>query len=461
VSIGAHKELEESSTARETNAAGATQFELLVVESSGHSIIPLPDGGALTIGRAEGCEVQLRDPLASRNHGTLQLSPLVITDHGSANGTLLAGRALDPGESAPVQPGQAISIGNTLLLVRRRPVNAERPARASSGTRLRAARPRIVVDPAMCELHQLVERLAQGSINILILGETGVGKELVAETIHELSPRRAGPLVRVNCAAFAEQLLESELFGHERGAFTGAVSAKPGLLELAHGGTMLLDEVADLPPMLQPKLLRVIEAREVTRVGALRPRPIDVRFVSATNGSLELAVERGLFRRDLMFRLNGAAIDVPPLRARPLEIVPLAELFLAQVAVQTTHATAPRLSPHAIQCLLDYDWPGNVRELRNAIERAALLSSSPNIEAHDLALGLSERARKSSEPPAASPEAAEPKADAGGERDRIADALLQCGGNQSRAAKLLDMPRRTLVRKIALFGLPRPHRGSD
>ena len=181
----------------------------------------------------------------------------------------------------------------------------------------------------MRRVHELAERAAAGTINVLITGETGVGKELLAETVHRASPRRGGPYVCLNCAALSETLLESELFGHERGAFTGAVQAKPGLLETAARGTLFLDEVGELPLATQAKLLRVIETREVTRLGSVRPHRIDVRFIAATNRDLEAEVARGAFRADLYFRLNGITLTIPPLRSRLEEIRPLAETFAA------------------------------------------------------------------------------------------------------------------------------------
>src|SRR6185503_6105666 len=182
-------------------------------------------------------------------------------------------------------------------------------------------------DEGMPQLHRLVERIARGTINVLILGETGAGKEVLAERVQRLSPRARWPFLRLNCAALSETLLESELFGHERGAFTGAVTAKPGLLETAEGGTVFLDEAGELPMSIQVKLLRVIEERQVLRVGGLKPRPIDVRFIAATNRDLEVEVARGAFRQDLFFRLNGVTLVVPPLRDRVSEIEALARLF--------------------------------------------------------------------------------------------------------------------------------------
>jgi transcriptional regulator with GAF, ATPase, and Fis domain len=454
--------------------AAGEGVQLLVLEPSGLAIYPLPDSGTIAIGRAEDCHVQLRDALASRRHATLHVQPLAIEDNGSANGCKIDDRPIVSGVAVPIRLGQAVFIGNSLLIVRRRGAGDSLGAksdRIENVTRVASDRPAVVCQPAMVQLYEVVERLARGSINVLVLGETGVGKEVVAESIHRASPRCEAPLVRINCAALAEPLLESELFGHERGAFTGAVSAKPGLLEVAHGGTVFLDEVGELPASLQAKLLRVIEAREVTRVGGLRPRPNDVRFVSATNRDLEADVARGAFRADLMFRLNGASLEVPPLRQRPLEILPLAELFLSRVADQIRFSRPPRLTEEAVALLLAYAWPGNVRELRNVIECAVLLSAGASIGPNDLSLGqrlVSTPMPRSMTPLTTipvRPDDEEPTRatltdDAEIEREKIAHALLECGGNQSRAAKFLGVPRRTLVRKIAQLGLPRP-RGSN
>jgi len=312
----------------------------------------------------------------------------------------------------------------------------------------------IVREPAMHELLRAARRVAGADVGVLILGETGSGKDVLASLVHELSARAAGPFVGVNCASIPEALLESELFGHERGAFTGAVTAKPGLLETADGGTVFLDEIGDLPASLQAKLLRVIESREVTRVGAVRPRVVDVRFVAATNCNIAAAVASGRFRQDLLYRLNCVTLSVPPLRERRAEIEPLVRLFLSDARARFDSQVSD-VSPPALEALLAHPWPGNVRELRNVVERAVLLAPGRVIEpAH---LGLTR-------PPA--PEAtvsvapsARPTGVTGRriDRDAIAEALIACGGNQSRAAKFLGVSRRTLVRRIARLGLPRPH----
>jgi DNA-binding NtrC family response regulator len=430
-------------------------LQLIALESTGLAIFPLPDSGLICIGRGEDCEVRINDALVSRRHAVLHLNPLSIEDAGSANGTKLGAERLAPGAAAAIEPGQAISIGRSLLIVRRAASTLETDTRNPSDFAGRD--PGIVVcDPTMKKIYAMVERLAQGQINVLLLGETGVGKEVIAEAIHRASPRRDAPLLRINCASLSEALLESELFGHERGAFTGACASKPGLIELADRGTVFLDEVGELSPPLQAKLLRLIETRETMRVGGLRARPVDVRFIFATNRDLEAEVHTGAFRSDLFFRLTGAVIDVPPLRERRSEILPLAETCLHRAAGQMRLTLAPKLSGDAQARLVAHGWAGNVRELRNVIERAVLLCTSGTIRAEDLAL---EGNSGSERPPAALPSDI-PVPLPCTERDRILQALVECGGNQSRAAESLGIPRRTFVRKLAELGLPRPRRAN-
>src|SRR3569623_1653227 len=279
--------------------------------------------------------------------------------------------------------------------------------------------PVIVREPVMHELMRAARRVASADVGVLILGETGVGKDVVASLVHELSPRAERPFVGINCASVPEALLESELFGHERGAFTGAVTAKPGLLEAADGGTVFLDEVGDLPPPLQAKLLRVIEAREVTRVGAVRPRAIDVRFVAATNRNIAAAVTAGQFRQGLLNRLNCVTLSVPPLRERRAEIEPLVRLFLNDARTRFNSAVCA-VSEAALGVVMAHAWPGNVRELRNVVERAVLLATGRVIEpAH---LGLARPApTHTSTPPSPTPAPPAP-AGARAARDAIAAA---------------------------------------
>jgi len=337
------------------------------------------------------------------------------------------------------------------------------------------SRGELVADRTMQDLYALAGRIASGTISVLILGETGVGKEVLAEKVHKLSPRAQKPYLRLNCAALSESLLESELFGHERGAFTGAVAAKQGLLETADGGTVFLDEVGELPLSIQVKLLRVIEERVVLRVGGLRPRPLDVRFVAATNRDLEAEIERGTFRQDLFFRLNGATLVIPPLRERPGEIPNLARAFLSHAARQAGLTSDPELSSEALDRLMRYSWPGNIRELRNTIERAVLLcGAAPILPRHlplekmrvtfSTATSMAPLPAKRPPEPAPARRVATnppmlrrgPRMSRDEERAQIEAALAACGGNQTRAAQLLGIGRSTLINRVKEFGLTRP-----
>jgi two-component system response regulator HydG len=237
---------------------------------------------------------------------------------------------------------------------------------------------------SMRSLAALVAKVAQSDLTTLILGETGTGKERVARAIHELSPRRAGRLLAINCAAIPPDLLETELFGHAKGAFTGATRERKGLFEEANGGSLFLDEIGDLRPSLQAKLTRVLEERVVRRVGEVQERPIDVRLIAATHRDLELMVKESSFREDLWYRLNVALVEVPPLRARPDDIEQLAQYFLSESAARSPHLKARGFSAEAKLALERFDWPGNVRQLRSAVERATVLSAGEEIQVEDL-----------------------------------------------------------------------------
>jgi transcriptional regulator with PAS, ATPase and Fis domain len=381
---------------------------------------------------------------------------MFLEDVGSVNGTRVKDRVVKPGERVRITIGETIQIGSSVLIVQRRTARPDliRPETLRDEGAISmavAASSPARTGEAMRRVHELAEKAAAGTINVLITGETGVGKELLAETVHRASPRRGGPYVCLNCAALSETLLESELFGHERGAFTGAVQAKPGLLETAARGTLFLDEVGELQLATQAKLLRVIETREVARLGSVRPRRIDVRFIAATNRDLEAEVARGAFRRDLYFRLNGITLSIPPLRVRIDEIRPLAETFVRQIC-RDLGRPAPMVPPSVLANLEAYAWPGNIRELKNVIERAVLLCEGPVLELDNLPL---ERSLTESQKMTTSAAGI-----ARSERDRIINALAACAGNQSRAAKMLGIPRRTFVSKLDAYKIPRPKKGA-
>jgi DNA-binding NtrC family response regulator len=302
----------------------------------------------------------------------------------------------------------------------------------------------------MEEVIRKIRLVAPTRMNVLILGESGTGKELVARAIHALSPRVNRPFFPLNCAAITETLLESELFGHEKGAFTGAVASRPGKMEIAEGGTLFLDEVGDLSLPLQAKLLRAIEQKEVIRVGGSQVIRVDVRILAATNRDLKKRVSEKNFREDLFYRLNVFNITVPPLRERREDIPKIADQILREVS-RETEMSAKRLSPGVLKAILAYHWPGNVRELRNVLEAASLVARGETIEPGDIPEEIVPGALPptSSEPiPLPPPRPLEEV-----ERDAIRSALRRTEGNKTRAAKLLGIGLRTLHRKVKEYGI--------
>ena len=307
--------------------------------------------------------------------------------------------------------------------------------------------PRSIVaeSPAMLAVFREASRVAPTDATVLIMGDSGTGKEVLARYIHDSSKRKDGPMVAVNCAALTEHLIESELFGHERGAFTGAVNAKTGRFEEASGGTLLLDEIGEMPLALQPKLLRVLEERTVRRVGGTQDLPVDVRVIADTNRPLDEDARQGRFREDLLYRLNVFALRIPPLSERREDILPLSRHFLAEET-----GTAKRFSPAAQRLLLDYSWPGNVRELRNAVVRAAIISRGSLVLPEDLPAFLRTGARESEPVPGSTVLV--------GNMDEIQkrailEALQKTGGNKTQAARLLGISRRNLIYKLRSYGM--------
>jgi len=261
-------------------------------------------------------------------------------------------------------------------------ITFKNPSQVSLSVRASAL---VFEDPESRKLLSLIERVAPSDITAFIMGETGTGKELVARHLHALSPRKNGPFAAINCGAFSESLVESELFGHEKGSFTGAIASKQGWFESANGGTLFLDEIGDLPLSTQVKLLRVIQQREIVRVGSRKAIPIDVRLVAATNVNLEDAVKAGRFREDLYYRIKVVPIEIAPLRNRPGDILPLAEHFLS-IYKNRLQTRQPILTAETIQLLHQYPWPGNIRELENVIHRALLVSDGIELRPRDLNL---------------------------------------------------------------------------
>lgn len=328
--------------------------------------------------------------------------------------------------------------------------------------------PEIVsVSPAMTEVIRLVERVAPSEASVLITGESGTGKELIAHAIHRLSPRADGSFIDINCAAFQESLLESELFGYEAGAFSGAKGRKLGLIELADGGTLFLDEVTELPPQLQAKLLRAIETRTFFRVGGVRKVEVNVRIVAATNRNLDSVVANESFRSDLLYRINGFQIDLAPLRDRPEDIEPLVRHLLTDVG----GTTSPELEPAALEALRSYSWPGNVRQLKNCLERAVILSNNGRITiselppevvrpsapatvfptsvfqpaaAADFSAGISQQGSSAGSSPTSLRDV---------ERQQILAALEQTGWHRGKTAEILGISPSTLYRRLRDYNL--------
>jgi len=311
----------------------------------------------------------------------------------------------------------------------------------------------IGVSPPVARLRSLIERVAKTDTTVLIAGESGTGKELVARAIHRASPRAGRPFVATNCAALSETLLESELFGHEKGAYTGAIKQRAGRFELAEGGTLFLDEIGEISGGFQAKLLRALEQREIVRVGGNETIAVNVRVIAATNKNLQAEVNQGRFREDLFFRLNVFPIAVPPLRERPADVELLAVHFLEKLRYKSRD-----LSRDVIEALRGYQWPGNIREMRNILERATILADGGQIRAEHLGFlpGLVPSRITGREEPEAAMHGA-PAVDAQGigdvERQMIVAALQACGGNKSNAAKRLRITRRVLYTKLRKYGL--------
>jgi two-component system response regulator AtoC len=419
--------------------ASSGEARVVVVWDGGTVIRPLPPGKSLLLGRAKDCDVPVLHATVSRHHARISGlappgAPMRIEDLGSAHGIRIDGELVLNG-ARDVWPGQVVEVGAAVVLVHEGSA-ATRPAAAAS--------------PAGFDMDRYVALIAKSHLPVLILGETGAGKEVMANRIHAGSPRKDQPFVCLNCAAFPDTLLESELFGHEKGAFTGAVQAKPGLIETANGGTLFLDEVGEMPPGAQATLLRVLETHEVRRIGSVHPFAVDVRILSATNRDLESRVREGKFRQDLVYRLNGATIRVPPLRERREEILPLARELLGKAA-EKARVAAPTLTREAERAITSHAWAGNVRELRNVMERAFVVSEGGPIDPRHLMLGVEPSAEEAK--PQSLPAALDSV-----ERERIVAALATVDGNQTKAAALLGISRRALINRLDAHGLPRPRK---
>jgi DNA-binding NtrC family response regulator len=424
------------------------QCFLVVRHGAAVKLVDLPTQGEYLFGRSEEAQVVIDDARVSFRHAKLAIQPRVlhVEDLGSRNGTYLNGQLLREG-AVPLRVGDTLEIGGAQIIV------AIRAAHLSSSAEIGSADTSTDValaDPEMVRVYGSGRKIAPMATTVLILGETGTGKDVLARYIHSWSPRADRPFVRVNCAGIPDSLIESELFGHEKGAFTGADRRRAGYFEAAHGGTIFLDEIGDLSLSAQVKLLHVLENRTVTRLGGTEALPIDVRIVSATHRDLPAFVAAGGFRSDLYYRISPFVIRIPPLRDRRIEIPLLANIFIRQFA-DAMRVPTPAIAPEAYDRLAKRDWPGNVRELKNAVEHAFAMAEGRALTPEHFS-----EERATSSPP--------------GILDRrrvhvewasIEEALRAEDGNQTRAAARLGMPRRTLVHRLAQHRREAARRGID
>ncbi len=459
-----------SSTPSPGTSLGARAY-FLVIRAETSSLFPLPPSGQLLVGRAPEADLRIDDQSASRLHARIVIDrdSIRVRDLGSRNRTWVNGEALVGEEERAITSGDVVVVGSlTLVLHRRRedpPTRANRRSDSPPVLIELGEQRSLICDPAMVRVYELIRRLSRSMLPVLISGETGTGKENAAQAVHLFSPRKSGPLLTINCAAVPENLFESELFGHARGAFSGAIADKLGRMEAASGGTVFLDEIGELPLAAQAKLLRALESGIICPVGSLRERKIDCRVVAATNRDLEDEVRAGRFRQDLYFRLAAAMVVLPPLRERPSEIAPLAEHFL-HVACGKLGREPLRLAEPTLSALLLHPFPGNVRELRNLMDYCAATVAGPEIHPEHLPPRFLHAAAA---PPAPSSNTSSPAESAVSspspgfrriadevqelEARRMREALEQSRGNQRQAAELIGMPLRTFVTKLKQYGL--------
>jgi two-component system, NtrC family, response regulator AtoC len=428
----------ETEAAADGAPVGHGRTILVCRSQAGARVVELSDGEELLVGRGAEAGIDAADSRASRRHAIIRRRGEVVfvADLGSRNGTAVGERTLKSAELA-LSSGDVIRIGAFEIIVA-----SATPQRSDAGAREGGAGGDVVVaDPEVERVYRLAKKAARTNTTVLVLGETGSGKEVLAQWIHAESSRAAGPFHRINCGAIPEGLLESELFGHEKGAFTGADRRKTGYFEAASGGTLLLDEVGELSPSAQVKLLNVLETRSITRLGDTAPRTIDVRVVAATHRDLAAEVKSGRFRADLFYRVSSFTLRLPPLRERLPEIAALAHNFARSFAAAAGDP-APSLSKEALSLLLKHPFPGNVRELRNIIEHAMVLAEGASVllpEHLPDDLTASRRADRVG----MRGQIAEL------ERKAIQEALAASGNNQTRAAERLGISRRALVYKLA------------
>jgi two-component system response regulator AtoC len=431
---------------------GKARAYLIVRQGDRCEVVEIPEQGEAVIGRGTDASVTIDESRVSRRHASVRWrsGELVVEDLGSRNGTALNHEVLH-GELRSARGGDSIRIAGheIMVAVQATPPNPDPTPDAEDGV--------VVADASMSRMFGFARRVAAAATTVLIHGETGVGKDVVANRIHVWSQRSAQRFVRVNCAALPETLVESELFGHERGAFTGADRRKVGFAEAADGGTLFLDEIGELSLPVQAKLLAMLENRSVVRVGSTVETPVDVRVIAATHRSLTKEVEAGRFREDLYYRIGVVVIRVPPLRERPSEIALLAKLFAKRFGEGVGFAE-PVIAADASAALQMHTWPGNIRELRNAIEHALLHTEDGVVRREHLpetvTHGAASELRMSTRPPSAANGAQGVRAAlAEVERAAIEDALRASSGNRTHAALALGISLRSLLYKIEKYGL--------
>ncbi len=392
----------------------------------------------VTIGTLPGSDLVLTDPTVSRRHAEVEerSDGYMLRDHESTNGTFLDGVKV---REAYLSPGSVIRLGQTEMIFS--PLEERIDILQSSADRFGEL---IGSSSPLREVYGILERIAPTDVTILLEGETGTGKELAARAIHSHSRRASSPFVVIDCGAAAPNLIESELFGHEKGAFTDAFKARQGAFELADGGTIFLDEIGELSLDLQPKLLRALDQRETKRVGADKPAAVNVRVISATNKELEKEVKAGRFREDLYYRLSVVRVSLPPLRKRKEDIETIAGHLLAGLSPEIGKTIAG-LSPEALAALTAYSWPGNVRELKNVLGRAAALCDGTRIEAKDLFLSQGKGTT--------TVEGLSGKTLEEIEKSAIHATLKSVDGNKTEAAKVLGIAYSTLYEKMKKYGM--------
>lgn len=430
--------------------------QLVVIEGPNKGKKVTLNKNITTVGKRETNDIFLADKTVSRNHLEIEYAAdsFLLKDLGSTNGTYLNGSKV---KEAYLAPGDVIKIGNSLLefVAFDEKVMVEPSAKESFGAMVGKSR-------KMRQIFAILEKISPSNATVIIEGETGTGKDLVAQAIHEHSTRRLSPYIVFDCTGVAPNLIESELFGHEKGAFTGAVRSRPGVFEAAKGGTVFLDEIGDLALDLQPKLLRALESREVRRVGANTPTRIDVRVLSATNRNLKKEVEAGRFREDLYYRMSVVKISLPPLRERTEDIPLIAERLLTQgkFNMTATGMKVTRVEDDALKLLMRYPWPGNVRELANVIERAGTFVEGNTIARNHLDFIFAEMGEEDERTDRMRIDANLPFKEAKQqivevfEKEYLEDLLKRNNHNLSKAAREAKVDRKHIRNLLKKYGIP-------